>query len=129
MNYLNVSIFIIASFLVVIEAFPGFNKSPKWKKKSPTDNKIVDLGKKAVKLFTKDYGTNAIFSRVLNAEKQKTKVFNRYHLEVLVLTACEGKNEACQQKIGADIFKKKHSPNEIEMYVYKDSDENSINLE
>uniref|UniRef100_A0A0K0G4E8 Cystatin domain-containing protein n=1 Tax=Strongyloides venezuelensis TaxID=75913 RepID=A0A0K0G4E8_STRVS len=125
MNYINLSIFIFAIFLIITEAFPGLHNSLKWKNKNPTDNKIVELGKEVVKLFNRDYHLNTIFNRVLEAEKQNTKAFKRYHLEVMVLTACEGKNEVCQQKIGADIFKKKRSPQETEMYVYKESDNDS----
>uniref|UniRef100_A0A0K0G4E9 Cystatin domain-containing protein n=1 Tax=Strongyloides venezuelensis TaxID=75913 RepID=A0A0K0G4E9_STRVS len=98
MNYSNVPNLIITIFLLIIEAFPGLHNSQKWKNKNRTDVKIVDLGKEVVKHFNKDYHLNTIFSRVLEAERQKTEVFQRYHLEVMVLTACEGKNEVLPGK-------------------------------
>uniref|UniRef100_A0A0N5B733 Cystatin domain-containing protein n=1 Tax=Strongyloides papillosus TaxID=174720 RepID=A0A0N5B733_STREA len=129
MNYLNIFIFIIATFFLIIEAFPGVYKVNEWKKTNPKRKKIEDLGKEAIKVYNKKHGPSALFNRVLKAEKQYNGYSKNYHLQILVLGKCDENTAGCLQTLDADIFKKHQNPDEPEFYVYKNSDENGINLE
>uniref|UniRef100_A0A0N5BBL3 Cystatin domain-containing protein n=1 Tax=Strongyloides papillosus TaxID=174720 RepID=A0A0N5BBL3_STREA len=125
MNYFNVSIFIIATFLLIIDALPKIYKPRTlnvWKEKNPSDEKMIQFGRKAVVAYNQENHLNSIFSRVVKAEREYEANSKHYHLEISTLIGCAEHKIGCPQIFDADIYQNYKSPKELTLYVHEKRD-------
>uniref|UniRef100_A0A0N5B730 Cystatin domain-containing protein n=1 Tax=Strongyloides papillosus TaxID=174720 RepID=A0A0N5B730_STREA len=123
MNYLNVSIFIIATFLIVVETFPSFHKQRelfKMKQKDPKNKKIIKLAKQSVAHYNRKYNMNSRFAGVLKAKKEHTTDSSHYVLVISTMTDCGGNELVCLEEIHSDVYKNKKNPTHLSFYVHKE---------
>uniref|UniRef100_A0A0K0G4E6 Cystatin domain-containing protein n=1 Tax=Strongyloides venezuelensis TaxID=75913 RepID=A0A0K0G4E6_STRVS len=123
MNYSIISILIVTTFLIVIEAFPHLNKHHELfslKNKDPKSKNIVRLAKESVDYYNQKYHTNTRFAGVLVAMKEYTENSKHYVLEISTATNCKGNDIVCLQKIHSDVYKNYKNPNEPSFYVYRE---------
>uniref|UniRef100_A0A0N5BQT7 Cystatin domain-containing protein n=1 Tax=Strongyloides papillosus TaxID=174720 RepID=A0A0N5BQT7_STREA len=125
MNYFNISILIITTFLLIIEAFPSIHKPRKlheMKKKDPKNIKIVNLGRQSIDRYNKENGMHSKFVDVLEAEKEYTKDSSHYVLKISTTMDCGSDGRLCLEVIKSDIYKNNRKPSEVTFDVHREGD-------
>uniref|UniRef100_A0A0N5B731 SCP domain-containing protein n=1 Tax=Strongyloides papillosus TaxID=174720 RepID=A0A0N5B731_STREA len=131
MNYLNVSIFIIATFLIVTGEFfflPKHSKRHEWESKSTKDRKILRYAKDAVKLYNEINHSMLTLNQVLAARRIYEGDSKHYNLKILANNDCNRKMYGCTEEIIADIIKNNEHPHKLKISVRNYWRENNVNL-
>uniref|UniRef100_A0A0K0G4E7 Cystatin domain-containing protein n=1 Tax=Strongyloides venezuelensis TaxID=75913 RepID=A0A0K0G4E7_STRVS len=123
MNYLNVSILIIGTFLMATgTSFNLFNHHDTygWVDKKTNSSKILKLAEKSVDQFNKKYDTNVKLENVISAKKGHTGDSKHYNLEILATVDCGNNFVKCSERIHSDIYKRKGKGSGLLFNVYKE---------
>uniref|UniRef100_A0A0N5BQU2 Cystatin domain-containing protein n=1 Tax=Strongyloides papillosus TaxID=174720 RepID=A0A0N5BQU2_STREA len=123
MNYLNVSILIIGTFLIATGASFNFLKHHDnigWQDKNTNSSKILKLAQQSVDQFNKKYKTDAKLENVISATKSYISGSKHYNLEVLTMIDCENNGKKCPERIHSDIYRNNNKDSKTVIKVYKE---------